>query len=116
MSESNTMEGESLTRGWHPDPVVANRWRYWDGEAWTAHARLSDGGGISGGAQLSHRRARLLKFSRNPIVFYPIAWLNCSVPFTRGRFDRFSQPREMRELRNTPRTPPPASDPGAGVR
>jgi hypothetical protein len=98
---------EPSTRGWHRDPAEPEQWRHWDGKKWTGRARVSAGGGISAGVQIGPRRARLQRIGRTPIVFYPLAWLNCSVPLIRGRLDRFAGPREIRELRKIARNPPP---------
>ena len=108
---------EPAKRGWHRDPDEVNRWRYWDGKKWTGHAQVSAGGGVSAAIQIDRRRTLVQRVGRTPVVFYPLAWLNCSVPFIRGRLDRIEGPREMRELRKIARNPPqPPSSPGAGVR
>jgi len=46
-----------------------------------------------------------------PVIFYPLVWFDCSVPFTRGRLSRLIRPQD--ELRRPPH-PPPAGP--AGVR
>jgi ATP-dependent Clp protease ATP-binding subunit ClpC len=49
---------------------------------------------LSGWRHIWYRRV-----VRLPFVFYPLAWFNCSVPFTRGHLYRLMQPRELVEAR-----------------
>jgi uncharacterized protein DUF2510 len=45
--------------GWHPDPYGGASWRYWDGEAWTAHTAPRYNEGFTPVHQLIGRRALL---------------------------------------------------------
>lgn len=55
------------------------------------------------------RRLWYRRIVRLPVVFYPIAFCDCSVPVLRGHLTRLLWP-------SRPRTPPPARPPRAGGR
>lgn len=96
------MEDERVI-GWTEDPDGPNHYRYWSGSEWTGHATVSGdehhgmvvrfGGSLRGWSNTWYR-----KILRNTVVFHTVAWLDCSVPLTRGRLRRFMQPRELRTL------------------
>jgi hypothetical protein len=96
-----------IPRGWqHPDPESGSgHFRYWDGTRWTAWMTETPGTqmvGFSVHGQLGLHGWRGLwyrRIVRFPLIFYPLAWFNCSVPFTRRRLDRLMRPRETREAR-----------------
>jgi Protein of unknown function (DUF2510) len=90
----------ALPRGWHEDPRDASTLRYWDGAAWTGQGRNRGlGRGASFGFRLhGWRRLWFQRVLRLPPLFYPLAWLNCSVPGVRGHLDRVMRPREVREF------------------
>jgi len=83
---------EKPTKGWHTDPAEPGRWNYWDGNRWNGVRREHDGH-VNGHFSLTgwHKLwyGRIVKV---PIVFYPFAWLNCSVPGTKGRLSRLMRP------------------------
>jgi hypothetical protein len=91
-----------LSVGWHEDPDDPAKFRYWSGKEWTARAQThTDASGvIFVGAQLRRRQRRVFGswLLRNPIIFHVGAWLDCSVPLTRGRLGRFTTPVELRTL------------------
>jgi hypothetical protein len=70
-------------------------------------------GVISGHIQLSPGQRRLFRVTRTPGVFQILAWLDCSVPGTRGHLTRLLWPRV--DTRAQPWRRPPGPPP-AGVR
>jgi hypothetical protein len=42
------------------------------------------------------------RVARNPVVFYPLAWLDCSVPLTRGRLGHLYMARFQDDRRSVP--------------
>ena len=88
--------------GWHGNPDDPAEFRYWDGSGWTARARTHTGanGAAHVGAVIRRRRRRALdsRLLHNLITFHAVAWLECSVPLTRGRLRRFTMPVELRTL------------------
>jgi hypothetical protein len=89
--------------GWNEDPDRPNQYRYWNGSEWTGHATVSEDGhqGMSvlfGGSFGGWNSAWYRRILRNTVVFHTMAWIDCSVPLTRGDLRRFMQPREQRTL------------------
>jgi hypothetical protein len=88
---------EKPKKGWHEDPNEPRRWNYWDGRCWSGFYQEHDDGFANGAFHLhGWRRLWCGKIARNPVVFYPLAWFNCSVPGTKGRLDRFVRPPQAR--------------------
>lgn len=75
--------------GWYRDPSAPDRFRYWDGMEWTAHATVSEGGD-------TQRRTWYGGILRNPETFRLLVWLDSKVPVVRGRLGRFTRPVEQR--------------------
>lgn len=100
------MDADRPSKGWHPGPAGEGRWRYWDGRRWSGFAQRR----ATGGASHGHYRLRgwrqlwYGRIVRLPFVFYPLAWLDCSVPFTRGHLGGLLRPAEARFA-------PPPDDP-----
>jgi hypothetical protein len=88
--------------GWNRDPAGTDKFRYWNGSEWTAQAttKVRSNGNMSTMAGVRMKRRRVLDswLLRNTVVFHTMAWLDCSVPLTRGHLRRFMQPVEMRTL------------------
>jgi hypothetical protein len=85
------------TKGWHKDPTEPGRSNYWDGRRWNGFRQVRGDGHAGGAFRLyGWRRVWNGKILRNPAVFYPLAWFNCSVPGTKGRLDRSMRPPQAR--------------------
>jgi hypothetical protein len=87
--------------GWHEDANDPTKFRYWNGSEWTARAQAHVGanGAVHVGAVVWRKHRRVLdRLIRNPVLFHIGAWLDCSVPLTRGRLRRFTAPVELRTL------------------
>lgn len=88
--------------GWNRDPEAPDRFRYWNGSDWTGHAtHQAHSGGIVSMAARGHFQRRPVLDSwlfKNSVVFHTMAWLDCSVPLTRGGLRRFMEPVELRTL------------------
>jgi hypothetical protein len=91
------MTEEPLAKGWHPDPAETGLDRFWDGHGWNgtcgkgAQGHTMDHFSLRGGRRIWY--VRVLRF---PVVFYPLAWLNCSVSGTRGHLGRLVEPAQAR--------------------
>jgi Protein of unknown function (DUF2510) len=88
--------------GWNRDAASTDRFRYWNGSEWTAHAttRTRSDGTIST-MTAGHKKRRPILDSwvfRNGVVFHTLAWFDCSVPLVRGHLRRFTEPVELRTL------------------
>ena len=86
------MSMSDQAKGWHPDSAEPGRWNYWDGRRWNGVRREHAGHASSQFSLLGWRRLWYGKIMRAPIVFYPLAWLNRSMPGVKGRFDRWMRP------------------------
>jgi hypothetical protein len=83
---------------WQPDPSAPDRYHYFDGRHCSATWIVRQGGG-SGSYQLhGWHRVWFGRVARWPIVFYPLAWLDCSVPIARGHVARFVWPHAIRSV------------------
>ena len=95
------MDGQPVV-GWNRDPEGPDKYRYWNGAAWTGQATASDRGDhldiMFGGSCGGWHHAWYRKILRNTVVFHTMAWFDCSVPLTRGHLRRYMQPREQRTL------------------
>jgi Protein of unknown function (DUF2510) len=102
-------------KGWHDDPKNPNQVRYWNGRKWTAYTetRAGSGGRIVHVEMGPGRRFWYFRAVWFPPVFYPLSWLNCSVPVTRHRLDGLLRAPEQRPPHRPYR---PNDPPGAGVR
>ena len=94
-------------KGWYHDADRPDVVRYWDGRRWSARSRSSPGGGTVTRIRLEGwRKLWFQRLVRLPVAFHPLAWLNCSVPVTRGHMVRFIRPTEMRPPRSDRSAPP----------
>jgi hypothetical protein len=88
---------EKPAKGWHPDPTVPNRWNYWDGKRWNGVRETRESGTAIGHFRMYRWQKHWYgSIVRNPAVFYPLAWLNCSVPGIKGRLNRLMNPPQAR--------------------
>src|ERR1700735_716346 len=94
--------GQEKAVGWHQDPDDGTKFRYWNGNEWSARAHThTDARELSFvGAVAQRKRRRVLdsRLFRNPVTFHVAAGFDCSVPLTRGRLRRFTGPIELRTL------------------
>jgi hypothetical protein len=86
-------------KGWYPDPSDADRFQYWDGKEWNGvRQRGTNGVWIGHWSLRGWQKIWFGRLLRVPVVFYPLAWFNCSVPGTRGRLDRIMYPAQRRRI------------------
>ncbi len=92
--------------GWYPDPQAPNRWRWWDGEAWTAHVNDPVIASTVNPAAIDQQRS-VAKFLRVAVWLQPINLL-ASVAIANSIVDWFrsidwGDPESMSE-------PPPSTE------
>lgn len=100
MPECSAVGGRPSTCGWQVVSDPAGQWRYWDGRTWTAWAHVSGSGAPLRFSVKGWRPTWFNGIARIPVVFFPLAWFECSVPFTRGHLGRLLRPRELREFKS----------------
>jgi hypothetical protein len=90
--------------GWYRDPDGPDKFRYWDGQEWTAHATVSESVGgrpIAMCGSEGNHRSWYRGILRKPEAFRVLVWLDTKVPVARGHLGRFTQPVEQRTADQT---------------
>ncbi len=89
-------------KGWHRDPYSAAEYWYWDGAAWGGHhVQRPTGVAVGHYTFRGWRKTWYLRIGRWPVVFYPLVWMNCSVPGIRGHLSWLTDLPQRRAWRKS---------------